>query len=119
MSVKVGKVFLTLKRRSFVQAGANISRVSNLEQFKFLMVVILSNSSSTSRLKASPPPDQFVGRGGELVTYLSCVATLHSWHLNSHSSRDSKRGSAHESIASRSGKANTGVSSLPGEHKVV
>lgn len=51
------------------------------------------------------------------ITYLSLVAILHSLHLNSQWKVDWKRGSTQESMLSRSGKANTGVSLRPEKHR--
>ncbi len=51
------------------------------------------------------------------ISYLSFVAVSHSLHLYSQWKVDLKRGSTQESIVSRSGKANTGVSLWPEKHK--
>lgn len=47
------------------------------------------------------------------ITHLSFMTIWHPLHLNSQWKVDWNRGSAHESLASRSGKANTGVSLWP------
>lgn len=53
-----------------------------------------------------------------IITHLSFETAPHSLHLNSHWKVNLKRGSAQESIASRSGMANTGVSLLPEKKRI-
>lgn len=86
---------------------------------KFIKTLSVIFCQQEYLLRAFTLRPEFLGFCGTFITNLSFVATLHSSHLNSQSNADWKSGSAQLSIASRSGKAKTGVSSLPERHKHV
>lgn len=118
MSVNVGKVFLTLKRQDKTLFSCWFASFLDFQRVQLESRVPSCPSQPTTCLHIAAVAIFWVFVTG-FITHLSSVAAPHSLHFNSQRNTDWNRGSTQVSIASRSGKANTGVSSFPEQHKQV